>query len=619
MSRISHSLAAKITIGVVSVGLSIFVLVAGLLFLQSRYMIRKQSREHAASVLNTALQQVRNQMNLVATAASSNAWLAEEKFDPDSLVNVAANVVRRNHHAYGCAIATEPDALSRSDRYFFTYAKMEGDSLIQVRDPEYKYYDEDWYKVPVTTGKSCWTDLNRDHAKEQVNLDRMLAIYSRPLFRQGRVVGVLSTGISFKQMAEMIYSIEYPYPDANFVLQIGDAQYLLSPDSTRQFKKTDLSGYECISAIPRTDWNLALVCPNSNVYANYYRMMLVVIIFDILGMLLIALMARWGVRHALAPIGDLVKMSDQIATGHYECTVPITRRRDAVGRMQNSFAAMQQTIMDNVASIKAATEDIEQHNEELAVATQMEKEALNRKIVFIQNVMHQIRTPLNIVQGFAQVLLEEKRKTVDDDCAEICDDEIKNITSMMKHNAVHLNRMVLMLYDSSETGTSEKLNLSREDVVSVNAVVQECIDFTKEHFPDVPVEWDTELADDVKIQTNYLYLMRSIRELVYNAAKYSDGTYVNVHVTQTDSAVVFTIEDKGSGLPEDMNFEFFTKLNAMSEGLGLGLPLTMRHVKSLGGNMIYDTTYKEGCRFIVTIPKSDFRNTILKYLNKEVG
>ena len=202
MSRISHSLAAKITIGVVSVGLSIFVLVAGLLFLQSRYMIRKQSREHAASVLNTALQQVRNQMNLVATAASSNAWLAEEKFDPDSLVNVAANVVRRNHHAYGCAIAT-----SRSDRYFFTYAKMNGDSLIQVRDPEYKYYDEDWYKVPVTTGKSCWTDLNRDHAKEQVNLDRMLAIYSRPLFQQGRVVGVLSTGISSNQPGVNEYTV----------------------------------------------------------------------------------------------------------------------------------------------------------------------------------------------------------------------------------------------------------------------------------------------------------------------------------------------------------------------------------------------------------------------------
>lgn len=52
-----------------------------------------------------------------------------------------------------------------------------------------------------------------------------------------------------------------------------------------------------------------------------------------------------------------------------------------------------------------------------------------------------------------------------------------------------------------------------------------------------------------------------------------------------------------------MNYEFFTKLNDLSEGLGLGLPLTKRHAESLGGNMVYDESYHDGCRFVITMPK----------------
>ena len=52
-----------------------------------------------------------------------------------------------------------------------------------------------------------------------------------------------------------------------------------------------------------------------------------------------------------------------------------------------------------------------------------------------------------------------------------------------------------------------------------------------------------------------------------------------------------------------MDYEFFTKQDDLTEGLGLGLPLSKRHAMSLGGDMLYDDTYHEGCRFVITIPK----------------
>ena len=108
------------------------------------------------------------------------------------------------------------------------------------------------------------------------------------------------------------------------------------------------------------------------------------------------------------------------------------------------------------------------------------------------------------------------------------------------------------------------------------------------------------------ILTNHLYLMRTLRELLYNAAKYSDGQHIKIIVSQTATSVLFTVEDVGKGLPQgqlDMIYEFFSKHDDLSEGLGLGLPLAKRHAISLGGNLRYDRNYKAGCRFVITMPK----------------
>ena len=177
---------------------------------------------------------------------------------------------------------------------------------------------------------------------------------------------------------------------------------------------------------------------------------------------------------------------------------------------------------------------------------------------------------------------------------------------MMKYNAIHLKRMVLMLFDSSSAGSAQNLMNNRQDEVSCNEIARECIDYTKEHFKGMKIQFTTDLSDAVHILTNHLYLMRTIRELLYNAAKYSDGEHIHLHVSETDTTVNFTIEDTGSGLPDDADdllYKPFIKIDDLSEGLGLGLPLCKRHALSLGGDLIYDKDYRDGCRFIVEMPK----------------
>ena len=119
------------------------------------------------------------------------------------------------------------------------------------------------------------------------------------------------------------------------------------------------------------------------------------------------------------------------------------------------------------------------------------------------------------------------------------------------------------------------------------------------------VRFETDAADDFSITTNNLYLMRSLRELLYNSSRYSDGKHITLRVVHTDQKVLFSVEDTGPGIPEDIidkMFEPFTKVNDLSEGLGLGLPLSKRHARSLGGDLTLDTSYHEGCRFVLELP-----------------
>ena len=318
----------------------------------------------------------------------------------------------------------------------------------------------------------------------------------------------------------------------------------------------------------------------------------------IIGLLLILFFSSITVAHAIHPLNKLTGKLQRIAEGHYDEQISHSNYKDVVGRMQNSFAKMQESLSRHVNDIQQMNTEAARRNEELVQISELAKEANSQKSLFIQNVSHQIRTPLNIIMGFAQVLKESK--------GSLSKEEAKSITEMMYHNAQLLHRMILMLFDSSARGATEELYANRNEEVSCNEVANESLAFTNEHFPNLPVAFTTDLPDDFYINTSRLYLMRSIRELLFNAAKYSDGQNISLRVSEMGSMVRFIVEDTGPGIAAedyDRLFEMFTKVNDLTEGLGLGLALAKRHILNLGGDLFIDANYHAGCRFIIELPK----------------
>jgi signal transduction histidine kinase len=245
---------------------------------------------------------------------------------------------------------------------------------------------------------------------------------------------------------------------------------------------------------------------------------------------------------------------------------------------------------------------------ELERSLPLAKEASKRRQLFIQNVSRQFVTPLNIIEGLTRVLYGHIASRRNNDAGEDWrPEDVSQIKATMKHSANLLHRNTLMLYDISDTGHADTSRYQKDGDVSCNEFARECINYAKEQFVGAVFHFESELPDSFTIRTNRLFLMRTVRELLYNAAKYSDRKHIMLRIEQTDTTVRFIVEDIGSGIPEnskELIFMPFTKDDDLSEGLGLGLPLCKNHMNGLGGNIIYDESYRQGCRIIAELPKS---------------
>ena len=641
MNKFSEKLSQKLSLGIMLLAVPIFILTLGLFFLQSRHLIKKEAIARSNSILNKTVFQVRQFLSTIETSTNTNVWLLEENFSPDAFETISQRMMKLNPNILSFSVCTEPDALAEYGRQFSVYTIREGKEIKSFRETEYEYFDKLWYKSALKSAKPCWVEPFGEHTEGTIDHNEAVASYCGPLYGEnGRIIGVIAADFDFNLLAKVISKVKH-YQNAYFMLVGSDGRYFIHPDASKLFRKTIFNdadplknadvialGHEmngekkgtmhatidnqychvCFAPVPGTDWTLALVCPENEILIGYQQLALLVTLVIIIGLLLFFWLSNKVVRRTTSPIKTLVEITQEIANGNYEETIPYSYRHDSIGQLQDSFAKMQQALHDNIGHIKQVANQLKKRNERHQNEIDKAEAAAKEKETFIRTVSHQIRTPINVIMGYTSVLYEtlKMNSANPEGQNEFEKENLEDISQAMMHNAILLKRMVLMLYDSSEIGASEEKQCKREDEISCNKISRESISYTKSHFQGLKIRFETSVPDTTFILTNRVYLTRTIRELLYNAALHSDKQHIMMRVMQTESKILFIVEDTGPGLPKDAMYMIdkpFAKMNEMSEGLGLGLPLCKRHAQNLAGDLILDTSYNIGCRFILELPR----------------
>lgn len=236
------------------------------------------------------------------------------------------------------------------------------------------------------------------------------------------------------------------------------------------------------------------------------------------------------------------------------------------------------------------------HIKQLNKAYHKALESEKMKSAFIQNVSHEVRTPLNIISGFSQVIADpELTETVE---------ERKHMAEMMQKSAGQITNLIDEIIGLSLIETTDKIN--KDDTIQVNSVLRAVInDYQGKVTNETEMKMDSQLHDEFTILTNKNMFARIISALVDNAVKYTADGLITLKASSDGQNLRISVEDTGIGVPaqEAENiFGRFVKLDSFKEGIGLGLPLSRKLAEQLGGTVALDTSYTNGARFIVTLP-----------------
>ena len=245
---------------------------------------------------------------------------------------------------------------------------------------------------------------------------------------------------------------------------------------------------------------------------------------------------------------------------------------------------------------------------ELMQANERAEESSRMKTKFIQQISHEVRTPLNVLSGFCQVLA-----TPD---IEIDASELQSISHKIVDNSERITKMVDKMLELSminsnadiecrETASPAEIALQAAETSGIRKAAH--LQFLLQVSPD---------AQSLNIVTNKKSAVKALALLLDNAIKFTHPlafrnrkpadslAKVTLTVSTKDQKVQFIVEDTGIGVPPEQAENIFTEfvqLDEYSDGTGIGLSIARSLARHMQGDITIDTAYKGGARFVMTL------------------
>ena len=437
---ITKTLSFRLSLTVIAALATLLLVALLIIFVFSRKAVKEEALHDAGQTLEATMQRIDNILLKVEQSSGNIYWkLLSHIHQPEKLELYTRKLVEATPYITDCTITWDTDS-NATDSIF--------------------------------TG---WINPEEKNANA-------ITTFRLPVFDGRRKVGVMDVDVSLALISKLLLEAK-PSPNSFCTLLKPDGTIIVHPDSVAlnknilELTKDDHpsmteaaqamlngeTGYKYVKldgedyyvfykpferaevmgrAMSKLGWSAGVIYPEEDIFGDYNHLLYTVLIIAVIGLALLLLSCRFYIRHQLLPLRKLEQSAQHIAEGNYDNPIRYSRRRDEVGRLQNHFREMQQSLATRMGEMKQLSATLKERGEELQATYEQAQAAERMKTNFLYNMSDQMMAPVDGIRKRVQ--------TINNTYGELSEKDITQLVDGIKQRGEKVTALLNQLITESE-------------------------------------------------------------------------------------------------------------------------------------------------------------------------
>ena len=421
-----QSLASRLSLWIVSLGIVIFIAVIATNYFLSRALLDDYVEKLASAATSSTVKKIESVFDRAETNANSLASVVAIAGTSEAEIHKAIRALLPiNTRTFGMTVALEPHSLIDTLGDFSPYYYKKGDELIyeNLATEDYDYRNQSWYSEPKKTNAPIWSDPYFDEGGGNVQM----ITYSKPIYFPGtrEFSGIATADIKLTWLNKVADEIKvgksgYGYiisrndtviahPDRSLnmknladvvsdKIKPGDWQkYLDSKSSSASVSLIVPCPYQdgncrvAIESLANTGWKVIVVSPEQDYVSDINILTRNISYIAVTGIVILFLVIMTVTRRLTNPLANLALATKDIGAGNLDIKLPEAVRQDEIGALTDDFSSMRSALKSYIKEVQTATAKQQKLESEIEIAKDIQMSMIpGQGNAFINNDVFQL-------------------------------------------------------------------------------------------------------------------------------------------------------------------------------------------------------------------------------------